>query len=114
MRPIHKSTVRTALISGLSTGAIIAAGVGCAGPAIADPGFGFGGGIDPHIPQPLMGYCPGGGAGGDAMWCDGQPYPDGTKWHGFYYGGTRSMTCVIDDGGPMPPPAPPGGCGGAW
>jgi hypothetical protein len=79
---------------------------------------------DPHIPNMSAGYCPGGGAG-SPIWlgyCDGVPYPDGSYWHTIQYGvpvigrpyGLLSpgLQCVIG-GGPMPAPAPPGGCGGA-
>ena len=103
-------------------GAVAAAAVGMPG-AGADP--------DPHIPNPSTGYCPGGSMGSPIYmgFCDGIPYPDGTKWHtrqwgiplygnpnglaGTSGGGPSGAECVIDDGSPVPPPAPPGGCGGA-
>lgn len=80
---------------------------------------------DPHMPDPQSNYCPGGGMGSMiyAGYCDGVPYPDGTFWHYIQYGiplvghpaGLLSpgMACVINNGGPVPAPAPPGGCGGA-
>lgn len=74
-------------------------------------------GFDPHIPDPFGGFCPGGGWGatyGGIGFCDGRPYPDGTKWHATFSDGSRNMFCVVDTGAPMPPPAPPGGCGGGW
>ncbi|MDZ7883595.1 MAG: hypothetical protein U5N53_12070 [Mycobacterium sp.] len=80
---------------------------------------------DPHVPDPQSNYCPGGGMGSMIYmgYCDGVPYPDGTFWHYIQYGlpmvghpaGLLSpgMQCVINNGGPVPAPAPPGGCGGA-
>jgi hypothetical protein len=37
---------------------------------------------DPHIPNPMIGWYPG-GAGGifGYGFCDGVPYPDGSYWH---------------------------------
>lgn len=79
---------------------------------------------DPHMPNPQANYCPGGGMGSMiyAGYCDGVPYPDGSYWHYIQYGmplvghpaGLLSpgMQCVIL-GGPIPAPAPLGGCGGA-
>jgi hypothetical protein len=65
--------------------------------------------MDPHYPNPFIGFCPGGGVGG-LGWCDGVRYPDGSFWHS-----TRwlwaSYTCVVDNGTPLPAPAPPDGCG---
>ncbi|MFV1363791.1 hypothetical protein AAHH97_10165 [Mycolicibacterium elephantis] len=76
--------------------------------------------MDPHMPNTTQGYCPGGGFGGATGWgyCDGIKYPDGSYWHQLrapapFVGSTITLTCVIDDGSPVPPPAPPGGCGGA-
>lgn len=84
---------------------------------------------DPHIPNPLVGYCPGGGAGNVFEgYCDGVKYPDGSYWHRINYGTLAfpftmpgqtepmqlGLSCVVDpDNGPIPQPAPPGGCGGA-
>lgn len=79
---------------------------------------------DPHIPNMAAGYCPGGGMGSPIYlgYCDGEPYPDGSRWHIIQYGvpmighpnGLLSpgSQCVIGDG-PVPEPAPPGACGGA-
>lgn len=84
---------------------------------------------DPHIPDIQANYCPNGGP----RWmfaftsCDGMPYADGSYWHLVknYGGGTSSdylsssswispMRCVVNpSGGPLPQPAPPGGCDGA-
>ena len=87
-------------------------------------------GPDPHMPDPFTGNCPGGG-GGNAWegYCDGLHYPDGSYSHKINYGAATAfpffvpgqtkptqvgLSCVIDpDGGPIPQPAPPGGCGGA-
>ena len=94
--------------------AVFAAGVGHADPQ-----------PDPHMPNPQAGYCPGGGMGSMiyAGFCGGERYPDGTYWHYIQHGipmighpaGLLSpgMQCVLDNGSPVPPPAPPGGCGGA-
>jgi hypothetical protein len=81
---------------------------------------------DPHIPNMQTGYCPGGGMGSQISlaYCDGVPYPDGSYWHIIQYGApmighpygllSPGMQCVINpDNGPVPQPAPPGGCGGA-
>ncbi len=76
--------------------------------------------MDPHIPNPLIGWCPGGGSGGISGYgfCDGVRYPDGSYWHVVrgnvpFAGPQMRMDCVIDNGSPVPPLAPPGGCGGA-
>lgn len=76
---------------------------------------------DRHIPDLSAGYCPGGKGGRYHSptghgWCDGIHYPDGSFWRMIQlnYPGPPSMQCVINPaGGPAPPPAPPGGCGGA-
>jgi hypothetical protein len=73
---------------------------------------------DPKIPDPIMFWCMGGGAGnlllGQPGYCDGEHYPDGSYWHVINAPVVRMrMDCVIDNGSPLPPLAPPGGCGGA-
>ena len=84
-------------------------------------------GPDPHIPNIQANFCPGGGTA--VMWmmtyCDGVPYADGSYWHIFKSQGqtiqgitsadtTSPMRCVVNPGGgPVPQPAPPGGCDGA-
>jgi len=80
---------------------------------------------DPHIPNMTANYCPNGGPkwGFVSTFCDGMPYADGSYWHivktrsfGDDYSppSTSPMRCVVDpDGGPLPQPAPPGGCDGA-
>ena len=82
---------------------------------------------DPHIPNIQANYCPGGGTAAVFFmtFCDGVPYADGSYWHFVRtaspsYGDTYSspttsrMRCVVNpDGGPLPQPAPPGGCDGA-
>ncbi|OBJ60346.1 hypothetical protein [Mycobacterium sp. 1423905.2] len=81
---------------------------------------------DPHIPDPISTYCPGGKDQpffGNAT-CDGIKYPDGSFWRvtlwqagqsPFYMPTdiTLNRQCVIDNGSPDPVPAPPGGCDGA-
>lgn len=76
-------------------------------------------GQDPHMPNSAMGYCPGGGFGGITGWgyCDGIRYPDGSYWHQVrvpapFVGTTLTLSCVIDDGSPVPPLAAPSSCGG--
>lgn len=83
---------------------------------------------DPHTPNMLAMYCPGGGMGSAFYglgYCDGVPYQDGSYWHIIQYGVplmthpngllAPPMQCVVNpDGAIMPEPAPPGGCGGAW
>lgn len=74
-------------------------------------------GQDTHMPNSMMGYCPGGGFGGIGTgWCDGVKYPDGSYWHQVripapFVGSTLNLDCVVDDGSPIPPSAPPNGCG---
>lgn len=109
MTTMHRLTV--------AVGALVIAGSALFGAptAHADP--------DPHIPDPQTSYCPGGGMG-SMIWygyCDGEHYPDGTYWHWFQQGIPtighpagllgQPMECVVDNGTPMPPPAPPDGCG---
>jgi hypothetical protein len=76
--------------------------------------------LDPHIPNPMTGWCPGGGAGGLAGmgFCDGARYPNGSYWHVLrpavpFAGSQMRMDGVVDEGSIIPPLAPPGGCGGA-
>jgi hypothetical protein len=91
------------------------AAVGVAPLASADPP-----GQTPHMPNVTIGYCPGGQGGFLATkWCDGQPYADGSYWHQLIMTGSSltgpvfQLNCVVNDGSPIPPAAPPGGCGGA-
>ncbi|OBG06620.1 hypothetical protein A5772_21530 [Mycolicibacter sinensis] len=71
--------------------------------------------FDPHVPNVNVQNCPGGNGGFVFGYCDGERYPDGSYWHQVFTAGNFapiSYTCVIDDGSPTPPPAPPGGCDG--
>ncbi len=78
-------------------------------------------GQDPHMPNVTIGYCPGGQGGFmTAKWCDGEKYPDGSYWHQLIMtsslaGPVFQLDCVVfnPENGPIPQPAPPGGCGGA-
>ena len=106
------------LLASIVAGAVLAGtALAYAADAGAQPTFA----IDPHVPQPGIGYCPGGGSGGfgGLGFCDGRPYPDNTKWHqvrGFvpFAGYHWQLQCVINTGELLQPIAPPGGCGGAW
>lgn len=81
--------------------------------------------LDPYYPVPNFDWCPGGGGGGGfgayggAAFCDGIPFPDGTKWHadgGWAMGVAwwNPTKCVVANAPAPPPVAAPGGCGGAW
>lgn len=96
---------------GASLSAVLA-GVVFAAPAAADPAP-----FDPHVPIPLLGWCPGGSHVADTLaFCEGVSYPDGTRWNMYRVGfvAWQPMRCIIADSGMMPAPAPPGGCGGGW
>lgn len=73
--------------------------------------------LDPHMPIPGVGFCPGGGSdmvfGG---YCEGMSYPDGTRWQyvagwapfvGHFWTGPN---CIFWTGNPLPPLAPANGC----
>ncbi len=76
---------------------------------------------DPRFPNPMIGWCPGGGAGGLTGYgfCDGVRYPDGSYWHIIrgdvpFVGSQMRMDCVVMvPDNPIPQLAPRGGCGGA-
>lgn len=99
---------RLATVAGLAAALMLAAA-----PASADP--------DPHIPNISAGYCAGAkvserNSATGLGYCDGSPYPDGSYWHVVQTGvaGPPVMQCVVNhEGGPVPKPAPPGGCNGA-
>ena len=113
-RTVHTRTARK-IVGTLSAAVLVGTGIGWAARAEADPTFA----VDPRIPNPAMGWCPGGGDGGyGAGFCDGKPYADNTKWHfarGFipFKGWTSKMDCVVNTGELLQPLAGPGGCGGA-
>lgn len=82
-----------------------------------DIGYAHADGFDRHVPQPLIGYCPGGGSGGlGNQFCDGIDFPDGTfihTSHGFlpFVGWTSTVYCASTHDF-MPAQAGPGGCAG--
>ena len=110
-----KKQIRYAMIAANAAVALLltAAGLAAADPDQEQPPPGQ----EPHMPNSMMGYCPGGGFGGIGTgWCDGVKYPDGSYWHQVrlpapFVGSTLNLECVIDDGSPVPPQAPPTGCG---
>ena len=69
--------------------------------------------LDVRIPMPLLGWCPGGGAGsGFGGFCEGANFDDGTRLNYFgAMGFWQGPRCIRVDGTPNPPAAP-GGCGG--
>lgn len=74
--------------------------------------------VDPHVPSPWAGYCPGGGNGGGLGFCDGRAYPDGSYWHQLrtwipFVGVQWNLSCVVP-ANPIPAIAAPGQCGGTW
>ncbi|WP_343601430.1 hypothetical protein [Mycobacterium sp.] len=109
------------IFAALACVAVMGAGVAHADPAPAvPPGPSLPPTFDPHVPNTAEGWCPGGGVGGfnGFGFCDGDRYPDGSYWHQVrgnapFAGSVLTLTCVVDNGSPVPPPAPPGGCGGA-
>jgi hypothetical protein len=118
---------RELIMRSLVFAALAFAAVGCAGvanaapaPSVQQPGPPGKPAFDPHVPNTAEGWCPGGGVGGFSGfgYCDGDRYPDGSYWHQVrgkapFAGSILTLTCVVDpDGGPLPPLAPPGGCGG--
>lgn len=90
-------------------GALAAVAVGLAGPAQAQP--------DPYLPVPPF-WCPGNPPGaisgsGYGGYCEGKTFPDGTRLNTWRLGAFwQPIRCIIPDGTPNPPLAPPGGCGG--
>jgi hypothetical protein len=92
--------------------AVMAGALAVAPQAGASPG-------DPFIPNPPM-WCPGNDpsafvASGYGGFCEGRTFPDGSRWNtyrvGFFW---QPLRCIIPNGSPFPPMAPPGGCGGDW
>jgi hypothetical protein len=106
------SPVKNALTTSVAAIGLLLGSAGVSGADPAPPP-----GQDPHMPNSMMGYCPGGGYGGMGTgWCDGVKYPDGSYWHQVripapFVGSTLTLDCVIDDGSAIPPQAPPTGCG---
>lgn len=74
---------------------------------------------DPHYPNYVMGYCPGGGFGytGQNGYCDGAQFDDGSFWHivGVFIplvGWKIDTSCRVHNGTAVPASAPIGGCNG--
>lgn len=75
---------------------------------------------DPLIPHPPH-WCPGNddpntvGLLRTGGFCEGQTFPDGTRWNALRVGRLwLPRRCIVFNGSPNPPTAPPGGCGGVW
>ncbi len=91
--------------------ALTVSAVAGAGPAAAAP--------DPYFPLPPS-WCPGNPPGvltasGYGGYCEGNTFPDGTRWNAYAVGLLwQPVRCIIPDGSMFPPLAPPGGCGGDW
>ena len=69
------------------------------------------GAIDPHVPSPALGYCPGNEIRGGLFHnCDGRPFPDGTFWRVTNVPGVGFVLTCETAGGI----AGPGGCEGNW
>lgn len=71
---------------------------------------------DVRVPAPPF-WCPGNSgpisSSGYGGYCEGKPFPDGSKlntWRlGVYW---QPLRCIVPDGTPNPPLAGPNGCGG--
>lgn len=75
---------------------------------------------DPFFPHPPH-WCPGNVAPNSSGllrtggFCEGQSFPDGTRWNAYRVGRLwLPLRCIVFNGSPTPPLAPPGGCGGGW
>lgn len=113
MRPRTKSfIVRSLVLAILAFCVAFAVSAILATSAKAAPTFN----IDPHLPNPALGYCPGGGSGGfGAGYCDGVEYGDGTFWHssrGFipFVGYSNTLYCASSHD--IIPVQAPNGCRG--
>lgn len=96
------------LIVGAAAVALAAGSMVVAAPASAEP--------DPRYPLLDIGWCPGGSGDGGFIFgggfCEGINYPDGSRWQITYSSFTRpKYYCIIHTGHPLPPLAPPNGCG---
>lgn len=103
---MHKRTARR-LLASVSVGALMMCGglYSCT-PARAQ-------GLDPHIPVPVLTWCPGGGAGGPlGGYCEGVSFPDGTRLNSFHGPGFWVGPRCIRPNGTATPPLAPGGCRG--
>nr|WP_246540919.1 hypothetical protein [Mycobacterium spongiae] len=102
-----------------------AALVGCAAALLFTTGVASAAPPDPHMPDLVRGFCPGGrtdsqGIGGvtaSGGWinCDGVKYPDGSFWRqGITQNtGIRFFTDCLSGDGIFAGTPPPGGCNGA-
>lgn len=75
---------------------------------------------DPFVPHPPH-WCPGNsdpntvGLLRTGGFCEGQTFPDGTRWNALRVGRLwLPRRCIVFNGSATPPSAPPGGCGGVW
>lgn len=103
----HKRTVRR-LLAAVAAGAVLTGtAIGYASHSHAQPGF------DPHIPIPVLTWCPGGGGGSSfGGYCEGTTFPDGSRLnYARVLGYWQGPRCIFPDGTPTPPAAP-GHCGG--
>lgn len=104
-----RSAVRNTVAALAVTTAVAAGGLFSAAAASAQP--------DPYVPQPPF-WCPGNPHGaisgsGYGGYCEGRTFPDGTRLNTWRLGPYwQPIRCIIPDGTPNPPLAPPGGCGG--
>lgn len=104
--PTSRASARRIVAGTAATIVLTGTGIGWANRAHAEQ-------LDPHIPIPVLTWCPGGGGGsGFGGYCEGINFTDGSRLNyarvlGFWQG----PRCIFPDGTPTPPAAP-GHCGG--